>query len=741
LATRRSDLEKTPLVACAVLAVVAAGVLLVLEPWDVDSPAPAALAPPSAAGEPDPPASLPSPVVADEAPLPEGLVSEVTSLTVRDVVTVEILVTVIWPAPPGVTPEPAAGLTLEAGATSHRTLAGPGLVKVVTDEQGQARATLPWPAVEAVGPPTRRLVFARSSGEGLLERLVTQRLDEPSTDPLELRLTAQRGMLVEGRLVGADGEPAQGRVQRWTYQPDGSHSQSYADWAGEDGLFAVEILADGTYALHAVGTRRPWRRHEMDSLFELGTAFSGPLDLRLDRSPPFVELVLIGDGVLRGRTVDDDGRSAGGVTLRATLVETVTEGGASKAVPWPPQDVGLGHTSVLGETDQAGEFAFEGLRPGNYLIYATLGSVFQGEERLLTPTPVPSDGTPLVLRVTRPHLAIHVRQADGALPEPAVDVHTFGGRFGSRTLWPSEPGLLVSRTGGPRENDWGGAYLRPEPVGPGEFVLEVEIGDSFDVALIGGSSLDPPQRVVVPPGAGRVDVDVVIPDAGELGTLQIDIRNGAGDYVAGELIVRLVDPDSGMELMQLPWRDKATATLEVPPGRHLLVVEGEPFINSHHGTVFRLRELGAFQSLVDVASGETTTVQATLSQPARLDITLSGAVADADLELVRAEFERWMDPEEIEPGLLDAKARRVSLQLERFGRWPVPVSFAVQVMEGTSGDGLHLLPWLALGSRNTSQPLSPGDYTLVGRLQGGREIRRPVTLVPGETLELSLAFD
>jgi hypothetical protein len=667
-------------------------------------------------------------------------VSDVTSLSVQDVVTVEILVTAIWPAPRGETPEPAAGLTLELGAASHRTLAGPGLVKVVTDEQGRALATLPWPAVEAVGPPTRRLVFARSSGEGLLERLVTQRLDEPSTDPLELRLTAQRGMLLEGRLVGADGDPAQGRVQRWSYAPDGSYSQSYADWAGEDGLFAVEILEDGTYGLHAVGTRRPWRRHEMDSKFELGTAFSGPLDLRLDRSPPFVELTLTGEGVLRGRTVDDDGRSAGGVVLRAELAEAAAEGGDVSVVRRHDQGVGLGHTSVLGETDQAGEFAFEGLRPGNYLIYATLGSVFQGEERLLTPTPVPSDGAPLVLRVTRPHLAIHVRQEDGSLPETSVEVHSFG-RWGSWNHWPPEPGLLVARAGGPRENEWFGSYFRPRAVGPGEFVLELEIGDVVDVALIGGSSHDPPQRVVVPSGAGRVDVDVVIPDAGGLGTLVIDTRNGEGNVVAGELIVRLVDPVSGMEVLQVPWRNKGAASLVVPAGQHLLVVEGEPWNDNHHGTVMRRRELGGFQSLVEVAPDETTTILATLSESARLDITLSGEVVAADVGVVRADFERWMDPDEIEPEQLQAKAGQATLRLERDGRWPIPVPFAVQSMEGTSAAGLHLLPWLVLGGRATSEPLTPGDYTLVARLQGGREIRRPVTLVPGQTLELTLAFD
>ena len=39
------------------------------------------------------------------------------------------------------------------------------------------------------------------------------------------------------------------------------------------------------------------------------------------------------------------------------------------------------------------------------------------------------------------------------------------------------------------------------------------------------------------------------------------------------------------------------------------------------------------------------------------------------------------------------------------------------------------------------QPLTPGTYTLVATTRGGRTVEREVTLVPGQTTSVTLAFE
>jgi hypothetical protein len=77
----------------------------------------------------------------------------------------------------------------------------------------------------------------------------------------------------------------------------------------------------------------------------------------------------------------------------------------------------------------------------------------------------------------------------------------------------------------------------------------------------------------------------------------------------------------------------------------------------------------------------------------------------------------------------------------REGRRPEHPQFARHAWEGTSAAGRHLFPSVPFGSEETSEALSPGSYTLVATTFGGRVVERPVTLVPGQTLSLTLHFE
>jgi hypothetical protein len=411
---------------------------------------------------------------------------------------------------------------------------------------------------------------------------------------------------------------------------------------------------------------------------------------------------------------------------------------------------GGGHLWVTASTDAEGAFAFRGLRRGLYHVRAADGDdTSSGYPILLTERAVPSDGVPLELQLSRPYLAIHVREADGSVPERAIGVHRSDRwrMFGSQEAWPEEPELLVALS--PRDahrGGWRGAIEEPVVVGPGEFVVELE--DELrlapelelDVGLLGGDLPWRPRRILVAPGAGRSDVDLVLPPAEPPGFLLLDVLDASGTALVEQVRVRIIDPATGVVLVDVPcdYTDEKDWPMRIPlpAGGHRLLVEGHPWMDDHHGTIMRHRVHGAHEQALRITAGVETRATATLGQAARLALRVIGLVTEADRAAIRARFGRDVDEEYVE-----FWAPFVTLRLEREGRWPEQPEFARHSMQGTSAAGTHLFSSVAFGNEETSEPLTPGDYTLVATAPGGRELARPVTLVPGQTLSVTLHFD
>jgi hypothetical protein len=84
----------------------------------------------------------------------------------------------------------------------------------------------------------------------------------------------------------------------------------------------------------------------------------------------------------------------------------------------------------------------------------------------------------------------------------------------------------------------------------------------------------------------------------------------------------------------------------------------------------------------------------------------------------------------------EAFAARATLRLFAAGRPSEPLLFVTPgAAEDAAGE-----PHLALGSSGLSEVLPAGEALLEARLPGGRVARAPVSLVAGETLDVSLRF-
>jgi hypothetical protein len=739
---------RTTLALAAVSLAVALVVWLGTAPGTPDPSAGSTRAGPTADLAPDSPAVLPDVLAAEPQPLEPAAPAAAPAAETGFVVAV--VASRVLPRGAQASPEATA---LELGVSSSRKALGEALLRFETAPDGKAQVPFPRRLVPAAPDGKAQWLWLRSRGPGLLERVDLERVPQADDTTVTMSVVVQPGTVVEGRILGPDGQPAAGRVDWWVFGDEGITSGTVG-LAGPDGLFRGELLHAGRHGLLAAGSSRTDAERSsffMPEQLDLGTGFSDLFDVDFRTPVPFIEVRVSGPGRIRGRVLDGSGAPAAGVPLVAVLAELDDEAGSLR-LPYPRardlERLGGGHLWVRATTDPDGAFAIAGLRHGLFHVRAADGSEsFSGYPILLTPGPVASDGVPLELRLDRPHLAIHVRQADGSLPAGAIGIHR-DSRWGFQTdPWPEEPELLVTLS--PRDahlGGWSGAYLEASAIAPGEFVAELDedlrvaTTLELDVGVLGGELPWRPRRVSVPPGSGRVDVEVVLPPAAPRGALVLDVVDASGAALIEQVRVRIDDPATGVVLVDVPcdYTDEEDWPMRIPlpEGGYRLLVEGHPWIDDHHGTLMRRRAHGAHEQPLLIAAGVESRVTARLGEAARLALRVVGAATEADREAIRAQYDGKADD-----AFVDHWARFVRLRLEREGRWPESPQFARFAMEGTSAAGTHVFPSVAFGSDETSEPLTPGTYRLVATTAGGRELERDVTLVPGHTLSLTLGFE
>ena len=636
---------------------------------------------------------------------------------------------------------PATNVSLEMGVGDERDALGEPLLSVRTDEFGFAFAHIPWSALEPSSRGKRPLIWVRSQGLGLLVRIAKVRAPEPSPRMFTVNAVVQPGAVVEGVMLGPNGEPVAGDVRLVRSREGGSVGIASLARAGSDGRFRGEVLHEGPMALFARGSSDTgfhgrWTTLDFADL-NVGSGFSSVIDVRFAEAVPFVEIDLEGPGVLQGRVRDREGRPAAAMSLKAVLIGDA-RGQIDPSVPEETLEEFMvrragGDIEAKTRTDAQGAFRLTGLREGLYELWDIGGRSFEdwGYSQIMTDEPVPSDGSPLELELTRPHLAVHVSTADGSVPTDEFGMRGLGLRL-AHGSWPKTVALMVSfAPAHPVLGGWGSPYLSGPSTIPGEFI--VPLGDlrSVDVGIHGGAVPWRPLRVAVPEDAGRIDVNLVIPEPVAMGTLILDVQDSAGEAVTTGLRARLLGPQSGVvlleEVVHYSWQHLWPLRWTLPEGQYRLVVEGQAKIDYHHGNLMNAREHGAFDGLIEISPGAETRLTAKLQDGARLRLRLIGETELSDRALMRARDAFAPDDE------IEARARVVTLHLERAGRWPQALNFSQP--EG------GLASTLALGNEATSEVLTPGTYTLVATMVGGRTVRRALVLQPGETSFVILQLD
>lgn len=573
-------------------------------------------------------------------------------------------------------------------------------------------------------------IWARVVERGYQQRVRSLALDVQTREHAAA-LIAFRGATVRGRVVDAERRPIAAKVRVVPWLGERGFGFGGQAEAREDGWFEVHLSASGAHEVIA-------------DAGELGTGTLRDVRVNVDELAPPLEVVVTGPGIVRGRVRDDAGAPAAGLDLEiaAAGYDAARAALAVGSVPAGALELGAlelegrGRVVALARTAGDGTFEVRGLRDDLYVVRAVLPAPARRTE-LLTPIAVKSDGKPLQLVRSRPHLAVHVVDERGRPHETVVATHGAQSWFDDRA-WPKEERIAVG-IAEPGIDLWGRVeewVSTGRRVGPGEFVFDVVAGRRYRVGALGGAQRWTPIEVDVPGGAGRVDVRLVLPAAIPTGELLVQVHEGEGRR-ATSIAITIEDPATGAMLVKQDGDTGGQSTMRLPEGEYRVVVEGAPFVDFHHGTVLRERGAGRFETLARVVAGSTTRVSAVPGEGARLRVQLEGRANDADRAAIAKHYagmtcgvDDWNE----------VFAARATLVLLAPDRRPIEVQFIEEWLE-TSAAGKHLTSFLALGATDVSQIVPAGRFTLEARLPGGRVARTPVVLVDGGTTDVELAFE
>lgn len=655
------------------------------------------------------------------------------------------------------TREQSLGVWMKGAALPARL--GPSLTESLSDDDGRCVLRLPLSTIAAATESSRPWLRV-SKPEHLLCAQFAQRPTLPGEEvdatreswlrayppggsekrPLVVRL--QPGVFVDAQLLGPDDTPVEGVVKPYFRGDDGRWSWDAERTAETDGRVTLSLTHEAEYVL--VGTGRSAEAPEPpddDSLieiFDLTLNLSEPFHLRFDDAPSEPLVVSVRRGrTLRGRVLDSADHPVGGLDVRAKLHLADEHDAGVRPLAH------AGRRKASARTDADGRFEVLGLSAGRYTLTAITSWHGLGSARPLGDAALPADGTEHLLRLDHPHLAIHLRTAAGdtyAHEIGVADSEAFAGYLGVKH-WYDEAFLVVAQEPEaiPAERERTG-YVSATRSGVGEFRAEVTPGQRYVVGVLQRGMPWRPRVVDVPEDAGRIDLDLVVPELVGDGTLALDVLDAHGTPIRKYLGVRLLDSASGTLLFEdrAIYNEEWPLQIPAPAGRYLLQVESIPQ-TGHHGGVMHHRAHGGAEQPLELVAGEVSPVTLRLGTGARLALTVIGEPNQEDRAAASALL--WGTDDEAS---LTYYGSRVTVALRQPGRSPVPVEFHVDdVPPGwesfRGGGGLrHEVP---LGSALTSELVTAGTYTLVATLPGGRELRREVELFDGVTTDVTLEFE
>ena len=478
-------------------------------------------------------------------------------------------------------------------------------------------------------------------------------------------------------------------------------------------------------------------------------------DLELDPKdlPQDLVIVLRGPGRIAGQVTDGSGNPAPALSLLVLLAELDDPDG-SFVVPEPAASErlveGKGRLWATLETGAQGQFKVSGLRPDEYVIRARLDS-YGSYPLLLSSAPVLADGSMLQLKLSRPHFLVQLRRADGSRFEIPANTEKsvwgpttlFGGEVPSK--WPESPRILLfedARLGpnpAPSTRALGG-----KPAGPGDFVFEVSESATYWIGAQGKGFDGSLSEVFFPLGGGQQVLTLTADESLALGRVEVLVFTGTEEpkgprSTQSEFSLALESLERGTLLLQKGRYDREQPlAFEAPVGRYRIVASGESSIGTHHGILWRERDLGRAEAFVDLREGEPQQIELHLDRGATLKVKLSGSSNAQDFEAVLASSPHPRG--EDNHAYAKTLASQATLSLSMPGRRYEPV-YRSEEWTGSSAAGTHRTQGWPLGETHTSIMVSAGKSTLIARMPGGRIAQRAIELLPGKTQELELHFE
>ncbi len=635
----------------------------------------------------------------------------------------------------------------------------------VSDESGECWVDVPGDAGVTFkkGAPQ---IIGRIVGPGYQHRTASALAPVAEGEAPVLPLSCRAGGTARGRVLDGAGKGVEATVSLnpWI-APNGVRKLGYgprtktSDLGLDAGQTMMSALGYGPTGKGLATTGR-FELHFTGSitgalLATSPTLGSGALlELELDPLDPPQDLVIVlrGPGRIAGRVTDGSGNPAAALSILVLLAE-LDEPDGSFVLPEPAASdrrvEGKGNLWATLETDAQGRFAVHGLRPGAYVVRARV-KAHGSYPKLLTPSPVPADGSKLELRLLRPHFLVQLRKPDGSPIERPADVkksawgsaYAFGGDAPSR--WPSSVRVLLFEDAhlgpspAPAERS-----LRGKPAGPGDFVFEAKEGRSYWIGAQGEGFDGSLSEVRFPVGGERQVLTLTAGPPIPMGEVEVRVFYGAEEfqgrgYTEREFRLALESLDHGGLLLE-----KASSVREyplffsAPVGRYRVVATGDSSMDTHHGTLFDERDLGRAEATVDITEGDPKQVELHLGPGARLKVSLSGSSSPQDLEALLEASPYFREADNQDQAL--SIAGKAALSIAQPGRRYEYV-YRTEESAGSSAAGTHRTWDWPLGETHTSMMVSAGTFALVARMKGGRVAQREVVLVPGETLEVELVI-
>ena len=376
----------------------------------------------------------------------------------------------------------------------------------VEDEEGTPRAGISVRAIRKTSGRTRnsgRNMYATTDLKGafeitnLLEGEYTiyagsGREEGVSTGATDVRIvmTEQDSMLVEGRVLDADGQPVtRGSVRVYTGPSGKRRRTSNAPITG--GIFLARVTTDEsavdvevTSAFDPTGQSLNFiRKREKD------VSLSGTIEIRLDE----------------GMTVSGTVRASDGRALAGMLVR-VNKKGNSNWSPWGNQGGGNGGNARSGED---GSWTVKGLKEGDYTVELTPGGDW------MTPPAIP---------VRAGESGVEIKLAKGQTIEGRV-MTPEGAPVSGANIWLQETAASKKSRGIAKQGyDWMSSQrLRTTAGTDGRFVVKGLPEDGLFNVSAGGN------------GPSQPYVSETIKDVGA-GTKNVEIRLREGALIEGQIV-------------------------------------------------------------------------------------------------------------------------------------------------------------------------------------------------------------